>query len=173
MLKLRSLWITQRFLQNIYNSNYYYISYGISVRGIQNQKMFKLHRKKKRLCILSWMIQFVLITEMLSTIHSIVTEWLSYRGKNKALKRQRKVISSTGKHWSQAWWQMEHCFSIISSPVFSLKPLWGKGHILITGHSQSIYCSSISVAIVSVTPWTVACQVPLSIEFTRQKYWSG
>ena len=24
-----------------------------------------------------------------------------------------------------------------------------------------------------VTPWTVACQVPLSIEFSRQEYWSG
>ena len=22
-------------------------------------------------------------------------------------------------------------------------------------------------------PWTVACQVPLSIEFSRQEYWSG
>ena len=24
-----------------------------------------------------------------------------------------------------------------------------------------------------VTPWTVACQVPLSLEFSRQEYWSG
>ena len=24
-----------------------------------------------------------------------------------------------------------------------------------------------------VTPWTVACQAPLSIGFSRQKYWSG
>ena len=23
------------------------------------------------------------------------------------------------------------------------------------------------------TPWTVACQTPLSIEFSRQAYWSG
>ena len=23
------------------------------------------------------------------------------------------------------------------------------------------------------TPWTVACQAPLSIEFSRQEYWSG
>ena len=23
------------------------------------------------------------------------------------------------------------------------------------------------------TPWTVACQAPLSMEFARQKYWSG
>ena len=23
------------------------------------------------------------------------------------------------------------------------------------------------------TPWTVACQVPLSVELSRQEYWSG
>ena len=23
------------------------------------------------------------------------------------------------------------------------------------------------------TPWTVACQAPLSVEFSRQKYWRG
>ena len=25
----------------------------------------------------------------------------------------------------------------------------------------------------SATPWTVACQAPLSMEFPRQEYWSG
>ena len=25
----------------------------------------------------------------------------------------------------------------------------------------------------SATPWTVACQTPLSVEFSRQEYWSG
>ena len=24
-----------------------------------------------------------------------------------------------------------------------------------------------------VTPWTVACQAPLSVGFSRQEYWSG
>ena len=24
-----------------------------------------------------------------------------------------------------------------------------------------------------VTPWTVSCQAPLSMEFSRQEYWSG
>ena len=24
-----------------------------------------------------------------------------------------------------------------------------------------------------VTPWTVACQVPLTMRFSRQEYWSG
>ena len=30
-----------------------------------------------------------------------------------------------------------------------------------------------SVAYDSATPWTVACQAPLSKEFSRQDYWSG
>ena len=25
----------------------------------------------------------------------------------------------------------------------------------------------------SVTPWTASCQAPLSMEFSRQEYWSG
>ena len=24
-----------------------------------------------------------------------------------------------------------------------------------------------------VTPWTIACQAPLSLEFSRQEYWTG
>ena len=34
-------------------------------------------------------------------------------------------------------------------------------------------CVSHSVVSNSVTPWTVAPQVPLSKEFSRQEYWSG
>ena len=30
-----------------------------------------------------------------------------------------------------------------------------------------------SVVADSVTPWTVAHQAPLSVEFSRQEYWSG
>ena len=30
-----------------------------------------------------------------------------------------------------------------------------------------------SVVSDSATPWTVACQAPLSIGFSRQEYWSG
>ena len=30
-----------------------------------------------------------------------------------------------------------------------------------------------SVVSISVTPWIVACQAPLSMEFFRQEYWSG
>ena len=31
----------------------------------------------------------------------------------------------------------------------------------------------LSLVCVFVTLWTVACQTPLSMEFSRQEYWSG
>ena len=34
-------------------------------------------------------------------------------------------------------------------------------------------CSVTSVVSDSVTPWTVNCWAPLSMEFPRQEYWSG
>ena len=32
---------------------------------------------------------------------------------------------------------------------------------------------SLSCVQLFATPWTVTCQSPLSIEFSRQEYWSG
>ena len=34
-------------------------------------------------------------------------------------------------------------------------------------------CQSLSPVQLFVTPWTIACQAPLSIGFSRQEYWSG
>ena len=34
-------------------------------------------------------------------------------------------------------------------------------------------CELLSHVRLFVTPWTVACQSPLSMEFSRQEYWSG
>ena len=34
-------------------------------------------------------------------------------------------------------------------------------------------CVSCSVMSDSAIPWTVACQAPLFMEFSRQEYWSG
>ena len=38
--------------------------------------------------------------------------------------------------------------------------------------AQSVCVLLICVSFFEI-PWTVACQVPLSMEFSRQKYWSG
>ena len=33
--------------------------------------------------------------------------------------------------------------------------------------------SSVCSVLLFATPWTVACKTPLSMEFSRQEYWSG
>ena len=34
-------------------------------------------------------------------------------------------------------------------------------------------CESLSHVRLFVTPWTIACQAPLSMAFSNQEYWSG
>ena len=42
-----------------------------------------------------------------------------------------------------------------------------------SGTMEYCVCVSCSVVSNSATPWTAACQAPLSMEFSRQEYWSG
>ena len=43
-------------------------------------------------------------------------------------------------------------------------------HIICT---ETTITQSLSCVQLSVTPWTVTCQAPLCMEFSKQKYWSG
>ena len=36
-----------------------------------------------------------------------------------------------------------------------------------------MHAQSLTLVQLFVTPWTAACQVPLSMGFSRQEYWSG
>ena len=41
------------------------------------------------------------------------------------------------------------------------------------GGSKGVCCAVLSHSVVSLCdPWTVACQAPLSMGFSRQEYWS-
>ena len=40
-------------------------------------------------------------------------------------------------------------------------------------YNVPLLCCVITRVPLSVTPWTVACQVPLSMGLSRQEYWSG
>ena len=46
-------------------------------------------------------------------------------------------------------------------------------YIYIYIYIHACVCESSSHVWLSATPWTVACQAPLSMEFSRQEYWSG
>ena len=41
------------------------------------------------------------------------------------------------------------------------------------GSQGSVYFGSLSLLQVFATPWTVALQAPLSMEFSRQEYWGA
>ena len=38
---------------------------------------------------------------------------------------------------------------------------------------MNVRAQSLSWVLLFATPWTVACQAPLSMGFSRQEYWSG
>ena len=50
----------------------------------------------------------------------------------------------------------------------------GKNTHIVLAMPSLLYCVSHSSRVqLFVTPWTAACQAPLSMEFSRQEYWSG
>ena len=60
----------------------------------------------------------------------------------------------------------------LSFPASLVEPIYFKGSF---STISLLPCESISHSVISdsATPWTVACQVLLSMEFSRQEYWSG
>ena len=54
----------------------------------------------------------------------------------------------------------------------------GRGAVMRGGRERSpqgrVLCAVLSPSVVPDSlPWTVACQAPLSLEFSRQEHWSG
>ena len=50
-----------------------------------------------------------------------------------------------------------------------------RGHLCVMKKMCVCVCLGVSCSVVSdpATLWTLACQAPLSMEFSRQEYWSG
>ena len=46
-------------------------------------------------------------------------------------------------------------------------------HKFLKDYLKTLHVPMLSSVLLLVTPWTVAHQVPLSVEFCRQEYWSG
>ena len=59
--------------------------------------------------------------------------------------------------------------------MFNFNVLWAKYQPKY-GNADRIACGGGLVAkscLTLATPWTIACQAPLSMGFSRQEYWSG
>ena len=66
------------------------------------------------------------------------------------------------------------CLLLLFGLIFNLKQtLLVSYHVIKEPELVYNYTVSCSVGSDSAIPWTVAHQVPLSMEFSRQEYWSG
>ena len=79
-------------------------------------------------------------------------------------------------------WKYEWCFFFFLIECLSF--YWGRDGdgqvcteilLVLFSHMQACceWVKSLSCVRLFVTPWTVACQAPLSKGFSRQEYWSG
>ena len=90
-----------------------------------------------------------------------ILEWIAFplsRGSSKP--RDRTQVSHTAGRFFTSWATREPLGENCSRRE-------GRGH------HESERVSLISHVRLFVTPWTVTCQASLSLEFSRQEYWSG
>ena len=77
-------------------------------------------------------------------------------------------------------WGLLHCRQILYQLSYQGSPITVIKVIIIFDQYflSVVYVSAMCVYVLSyvrlfVTPWSLACQAPLSMEFSRQEYWSG
>ena len=59
-------------------------------------------------------------------------------------------------------------------PDTILSSLYVLSHLIVWDYSQHVCVLSLFSCVgLFATPWTLACQAALSMEFSRQEYWSG
>ena len=76
------------------------------------------------------------------------------------------ICSCSSEFFLSAW--STYCSECSPNPV--------EAGIIRLAHSFSLWkwmCYSLIHVWLFVTPWTVTCQAPLSMEFSRQEYWRG
>ena len=67
--------------------------------------------------------------------------------------------------------KIDHSIKVVFCGLLC-KPLWGNGKCQPLFQKGRVYVCAPSCPTLS-TPWTIAHQAPLSLEFSRQAYWSG
>ena len=85
--------------------------------------------------------------------------------------RKRVPICFSGGSGQPRYWTLVFCSSCMAGRFLTTepsgKPLISCMVVVVGGNSVATSCLTL------VTPWTIACQDPLSMGFSRQEYWSG
>ena len=61
----------------------------------------------------------------------------------------------------------------LAGDFFTTSATWEALKIVLSERKERKKVKSLSRVQLFVTPWTVACEAPPSMEFSRQEYWSG
>ena len=83
-----------------------------------------------------------------------------------------KKESNCGNYWPVNW------IIIVIKQMLTVKnpSISGKNEVVFL-HAPWTVCVCVHACVCHLqlfaTPWTIACQAPLSMEFSRQEYWSG
>ena len=63
--------------------------------------------------------------------------------------------------------------STVITKICNKKNIFGPDYPLDLELGEAVCAQLISLVWLFATPWTIACQAPLSMTFPRQEYWSG
>ena len=108
---------------------------------------------------------------------SDTTEWLtpftflllhiSAKKKNKPLKNKKLPFPKL------VWISINLLANLLLCKTVTFVAQYLQTLTLLFSVNQNMYAQSLSHVWLFATPWTAACQAPLSMEFSRQEYWSG
>ena len=90
------------------------------------------------------------------------------------------AVHGVAKSWTQlSDWTELNCLrdlfyiGILSNWCPCIDQYWSVTNFPKLSNLKKVKWNSLSHVLLFATPWTVACQTPLSMKFSRQEYWSG
>ena len=97
------------------------------------------------------------------------SSWTEEAGRLKSLGSQRVRHNRVTEHSSQSTYSV----TSYQGTAWRRKVAQSRCTVLQVTRAQHEEAKSLSRVQLFATPWTVACQAPLSMGFSRQEYWNG
>ena len=104
-----------------------------------------------------------------------------YRNRNRPLDIEKRLVAAKGQGaegGTDREFGISRCKLVYTEPIKSKVLLYSMGnciqyHVINHNRKDRMLLGHLSCVWIFATPWTVAHQVPLSLGFCRQEYWSG
>ena len=116
-----------------------------------------------------------LLHSMRATTDSLQTEEHGVSQENLTYKNRPRGNLASGLHWTSGYYDDKDHWLAQRANQEPSKGLLVQGYLPLIVHIPNArnYMLSLNCVWLFATPWSVACQALLSMEFSRQKCWSG